>query len=170
VENSDSRFLVLNLFLSRELPEENLFRSLELEERVRGLLRVLRGLDRRVVVVGFVVGAGRLKFESRVRVRVRVLLGLVVDWALNLERDLERDLDGNDPLVSGTSVAGACLLKLVFVCLEEVEGVLLRLLLSFTSLLSVLSIGFEIQPVEAGPASAEQVLYLGTGALSSELH
>ena len=47
---------------------------------------------------------------------------------MNLERDLERPLDGNDPLVSGTSEAGACLLKLVFACLEEEEGVLTLLL------------------------------------------
>lgn len=91
------------------------------------MLRVLRGLGR-LVVVGLVVACGLLKFDSRVRVRVRVFVGLVVDWGLNLERDLERDLDGNDPLVSGTSVAGACLLKLVFVCLEEDEGVLTLLL------------------------------------------
>lgn len=88
---------------------------------------------------------------------------------MNLERDRERPLDGNDPLVSGTSEAGACLLKLVLVCLEEEEGVL-TLLLSFTALLPILPTGTEIQPVKVGSASAEQVLYLGSGTFTSELH
>lgn len=42
--------------------------------------------------------------------------------------------------------------------------------LSFTALLPVLPLGVEIQTVKAGPATAEQVLYLGTGAFSAELH
>ena len=42
--------------------------------------------------------------------------------------------------------------------------------LSFTALLPVLPTGVEIQPVKAGSASAEEVLYLGTGTFTSELH